>query len=108
MHFDSLQDVEQYFSSRRELAQLPVPPADLWEQLDRVRQSVDRHNQKASRVLPSCPPETLKITHTAPTRRQKKYVLKAVQRIQAALPARGSTAKTRFSCRVPMSWDDLL
>jgi hypothetical protein len=93
--FESSDDVEQYFAFMSELTDSPVPPEDLWEQLDKARRTAQRRYPDQRRRPVPRPPESLQVEVTIPARRQKVYPIKVVERIETVPGIRMQPSKIR-------------
>ena len=108
-HFESSEDVAQYFASLKELTVVPKAPENLWEQLDSARRMAhqrQRLNQK-SHPVPR-PPESLQIEISTPARRQKVRPIKVVERIEAIPAVTVRQARAPNPRPAPISLRELL
>jgi hypothetical protein len=107
-HFESDDDVARYFASVSELAAVPEPPEDLWEELDRARRIAQRRYPGQRRHTVPRPPESLRIEVSTPARLRKIYPIKVVERIEATPPVRARPPKARKPRPTPISLRELL
>ena len=103
--FESFEDVERYFSLRRELSLIPRAPVDLWEQLDKARKEQSNPNGAA---LAPYTPESVKIIDASPTRRRKTYEIKVVERIAAPITRAKNVRQAPRPSATALTWKDLL
>ncbi|PYJ77443.1 MAG: hypothetical protein DME69_10605 [Verrucomicrobia bacterium] len=108
LHFESSDEVDQYFTSLTELVPVPEPPPDLWERMESSRRAAQRWQADQSKCPLSAPPESLQIEIHAPASRQKTYPIKVVERIDATFPARKLPRQAQSLRATPISLRELL
>ncbi len=88
--FECDADVEQYFALTAALSDQPVPPADLWEQMEQIRRVA--HSKRAFPMVASAPAE-FRYEPTTMLRRQPAYPMSEIREV-AITPVEKRTRKT--------------
>ncbi len=88
--FECHADVEQHFALTATLSSKPVPPADLWEQMEQVRRVA--HSKRALPMVASAPAE-FRYEPTTMLRRQPAYPMREICEV-AITPVEKRTRRT--------------
>ena len=79
--FECDADVEQHFAAMAELSRQPVPPADLWERMEK-----DRRIAQSKRAIPpvASAPEEFRYEPTSVSRQQPAYAMNEIREVTIA------------------------
>jgi hypothetical protein len=98
--FECDSDVEQHFAAMAELSGQPVPPADLWERMEK-----DRRAAQSKRAIPrvASAPEVFRYEPTNVLRRRPVYPVSEIREVSIAPAKKCKRVTTQRLSPVPKS-----